>query len=202
MLAAACRSAGIEPSAVLRAADDPAEVSAVLEEALLSADVVVTSGGISTGEYDFVQEELGRLGVETRFWTVSQKPGKPLYFGCSPEGKAVFALPGNPVSSLICFTEYVVPALLRLQGLEAPAKLRATLEAPFPADRKRHRFLPGVLREEGGRLFCRTSGRIESHMATSLVGANCVIESPPAEGSVPAGELALCSLLPWASLPL
>ncbi|ABB23039.1 molybdopterin molybdotransferase MoeA [Pelodictyon luteolum] len=201
MLRAACRSAGIEPVVVLHAEDDPEAVRKVLAVALATADVTVTSGGISTGEYDFVQEVLTRLGVEKKFWSVSQKPGKPFYFGCSPDGKVVFALPGNPVSSLVCFTEYCVPALMKMQGLPRPAKLHATLDAPFPADRKRHRFLPGVLREEGGRLFCRTAALTESHMATSLVGANCLIESPPADTPVPAGDTIACSLLPWASLP-
>lgn len=200
MLRAACRSAGIDPVIVLYAEDDPAAVRKVLATALATADVTVTSGGISTGAYDFVQAELAQLGIEKKFWTVSQKPGKPFYFGCSPGGKAVFALPGNPVSALVCFMEYCVPALMKMQGLTLPAKLQATLDAPFPADRKRYRFLPGVLREEGGRLFCRTTGLMESHMATSFVGANCIIESPPLDTPVPAGETIACSLLPWASL--
>jgi molybdopterin molybdotransferase len=199
MLQSACRSIGIEPCRVRHAVDDRVAVSSALAAALREADLVVTVGGISTGEYDFVREELERLGVNQQFWTVAQKPGKPVYFG-TRDGRAVFALPGNPVSALVCFAEYVVPAIMLMQGRDEPHKMHAVLDSPFPADRKRHRFLPGRLRVEGGRLVCSVTEKIESHMISSLVGSNCIIECPPSLEPIPAGSAVLCSLLPWAGL--
>jgi len=199
MLQAACRSIGIEPCSVRHAVDDRVAVSSALAAAMAEADLVVSVGGISTGEYDFVREELERLGVSQHFWTVAQKPGKPVYFG-SRDGRGVFALPGNPVSALVCFMEYVVPAIMLLQGRAEPGRLQAVLDSPFPADRKRYRFLPGRLREEDGRLFCSVTEKIESHMISSLVGSNCIIECSPSAEPLPAGSLVFCSQLPWAGL--
>src|SRR5262249_58877452 len=93
------------------------------------ADVVLASGGVGVGEFDFVKEALDALGVERRFWKVAQKPGKPLTFG-THGNHLFFGLPGNPVSALVCFAVYVRPALRRLGGhrrLHLPA-IDATLE--------------------------------------------------------------------------
>ena len=202
MLEAACRSLGFETAPASHAPDNRDILRERLAAALAEGDLVITAGGISTGEYDFVQEELSALGVGKKFWSVAQKPGKPLFFGTSADGKPVFSLPGNPVSALVCFAEYCVPALFRLQGTPAPPKLQATLAAPFPVDRKRHRFLLGKLWAEEGRLLCRVSQKTESHMITSAAGANCIIEAPPASGPLPAGSPAICTPLPWSCLHL
>jgi molybdopterin molybdotransferase len=200
MLEAACRSIGIEVSMKGYAPDDRPALRKLLARALAEGDLVITAGGISRGEYDFVQEELSALGVEKKFWSVSQKPGKPLFFGTSSDGKPVFSLPGNPVSALVCFMEYCIPALCMLQGKPAPAKLLAALATPFPTDRNRHRFLLGRMWAEDGRLHCMISQKTESHMITSSAGANCIIEAAPAAAPLPAGSPVTCSLLPWASL--
>ena len=81
-------------------------------------DVVILSGGVSMGEYDYVPRVLGQLGIKQLFHMVSQKPGKPFWFGMSKNGKAVFALPGNPVSTQICAYRYVIPYLKKTSGLE------------------------------------------------------------------------------------
>lgn len=201
MLQAACRSLGIEPTAVRRGVDDREEVRRLLRESLAESDLLITAGGISTGEYDFVQSELMALGVEKRFWSVAQKPGKPLYFGTAPGGKLVFSLPGNPVSALVCFVEYCSPVIAAMQGLEAAGKVTAVLESTFPTDRKRHRFLLGRLRNEAGRLLCTVSGKVESHMITAAAGANCIIEAPSSEEPLPKGTGVVCTLLPWATPP-
>ncbi|NTV61579.1 MAG: molybdopterin molybdotransferase MoeA [Chlorobiaceae bacterium] len=200
MLEAACRSIGLEVAMQAHAPDDRAFLRKTLSMALTAGDFVITAGGISTGEYDFVQEELSSLGVEKKFWSVSQKPGKPIFFGTSAEKKPVFSLPGNPVSALVCFAEYCVPVLFALQGKPAPAKLRAVLSAPFPCDRKRHRFLLGRIWAEDEQLHCRVSQKTESHMITSSSGANCIIEAAPASEPLRAGSPATCTLLPWACL--
>ena len=86
---------------------------------LEAADVIVLSGGVSMGKADFVPEVLDRLGVRIVFHKVLQRPGKPMWFGMAPGNKAVFALPGNPVSALVCCRQYVVPALDRASGRRA-----------------------------------------------------------------------------------
>ncbi|MEE9903848.1 MAG: molybdopterin molybdotransferase MoeA [Chlorobium sp.] len=196
MMEALSRAWGIEPAMTLHAPDDRDALRGTLFRALAGSDMLVTAGGISTGEYDYVQELLREAGVTPRFWTVAQKPGKPLYFGLTGDGRPVFALPGNPVSAITCFIEYVVPALCLMQGRKVPAAVTAELEEPFPADRKRHRFLPGTVREEGGKLLCRVSGKVESHMITSLTGANAIIGSPPSTEPLLPGTPVTCTLLP------
>jgi molybdopterin molybdotransferase len=200
MLEAGCRSVGIEPAGLHHAPDEKVVLREVLALALAECDVLITAGGISTGEYDFVQQELLSLGVTKKFWNVAQKPGKPLYFGSTSEGKAVFSLPGNPVSALVCFIEYCIPALHVLQEHVAMASFQAILAEPFPTDKKRHRFLSGKVWSEGGRLLCKVSQKIESHMITSLAGSNCLVEAEPSSESLPAGSEVTCTMLPWAML--
>ncbi len=200
MLQSACRSLGIEPVGVHHAPDDRASLREVLAHALDHSDLFLTAGGISSGEYNFVQQELTALGIEKKFWNVSQKPGKPLYFGSASNRKAVFSLPGNPVSALVCFVEYCMPALSILQGKPLPGKFSALLASPFPADKKRHRFLLGTVWTEKGRLHCRISPKCESHMITAVTGANCLIEAGPSPEILPEGTEVTCTMLPWAVL--
>jgi molybdopterin molybdotransferase len=93
---------------------------------LEEADVLILSGGVSMGQADYVPQVLEDLGVETVFHKVSQRPGKPMWFGKGPSGQSVFALPGNPVSALVCCRQYVVPALAKASGLtETPPEFAA-----------------------------------------------------------------------------
>ncbi|MGB7510097.1 MAG: molybdopterin molybdenumtransferase MoeA, partial [Pelodictyon phaeoclathratiforme] len=100
----------------------------------------------------------------------------------------------------VCFVEYCIPAICALAGKSAPEKFRATLEEPFPSDKKRHRFLLGRVRAEEGRLWCRISPKVESHMITSVVGSNCLIEAEPSFETLADGTEVLCAMLPWSDL--
>ena len=128
-LQAALEGLGLEVAKVLYASDDPDQTVARLAEALQEADLVLISGGISVGDYDYVADALKAIEVESIFYTVRQKPGKPLFFGKKGE-KAVFALPGNPASTLSCFYVYVKRYLERVQGIEVK-ELELILEAPI-----------------------------------------------------------------------
>ncbi|HET6629289.1 MAG TPA: molybdopterin molybdotransferase MoeA [Woeseiaceae bacterium] len=97
-------------------ADDRASLRARIGEHLDRADVLILSGGVSMGKADFVPAVLAELGVTAVFHKISQRPGKPMWFGTGPRGQAVFALPGNPVSTLVCCRHYVLPALLQASG--------------------------------------------------------------------------------------
>ncbi len=200
LLESACRSLGIEPVMVRHAPDDRELLREVLALALNECDLLITVGGISSGEYDFVQQELSALGVTKKFWKIAQKPGKPLYFGSSGEGKVVFSLPGNPVSALVCFVEYCLSALCALAGKPAPVKFHAALAEPFPSDKKRHRFLLGTVRAEEGQLLCKASPKVESHMITAVVGSNCLIEAEPSGEPFLKGSRVRCTMLPWSNL--
>lgn len=115
-LAAAVEEAGAEPIHLGIVRDRPERIRAAFADAM-SADLALSTGGVSVGSFDYVRPILAELGYEERFWKVAQKPGKPLTFGrCGRT--PVFGLPGNPVSSLVCFYLYVVPALRTMMGLE------------------------------------------------------------------------------------
>ncbi len=116
MLAQA-REAGAEAFRIAAASDDADVLRDTIQEALGSADVVVTSGGVSVGEKDLVKSTLLDLGVEQVFWGVKLKPGKPVFYG-SREGSRFFGLPGNPVSAMVCFELFVRPALAQMMGRE------------------------------------------------------------------------------------
>ena len=106
---------GIYEVKIYKVKDDPYEVIRVIGEALAASDVLLLTGGISVGDFDFVKEGLAENGVETLFYKVKQKPGKPLLAGMKG-GKLVFALPGNPASVLTCFMQYVKPSLGQWMG--------------------------------------------------------------------------------------
>lgn len=193
-------AAGAQISGQWQVPDDVAVIREALVEALSASDLLVTAGGISTGEYDYMQELLTGFGIEQEFWKVVQKPGKPFFFGKGDDGKMVFGLPGNPVSALVCFLEYCMPTLSAMQNSGYHGKIEAELVEPFPADKKRYRFLFGRIWQKKGRLFCKVSPKIESHMITSLVGANCLIEAPASLQPLSAGNAVTCNVLPWSSL--
>ena len=119
MLAALVRSAGGEPEP-LQAVTDDAEAHRDALRRGLEHDVLVSSGGVSVGPHDLVRGVGAELGVEEVFWRIAMRPGKPLWFGVRGD-TLVFGLPGNPVSSLVCFELFVRPALLALQGHRSPA---------------------------------------------------------------------------------
>ncbi|MEE9466623.1 MAG: gephyrin-like molybdotransferase Glp, partial [Candidatus Neomarinimicrobiota bacterium] len=134
--------------------DDPTTLRVNFTAALQQASVVVTCGGVSMGRFDHVRDVLATMGVKQLFWQVAQKPGKPLYFGVGLDS-LVFGLPGNPVSALIAFMEFVWPTLEALQGLAQPPRPRANLAAPFPRIPDRSRFLLGEAWVEDRRVMAR-----------------------------------------------
>ena len=117
-------------------ADDPALLRDRIGAHLGDADVLILSGGVSMGKADYVPEVLAELGVDVIFHKISQRPGKPMWFGTGPDGQAVFALPGNPVSALVCCRQYVIPALEKASGAVATPPEFASLssEVTFKPD--------------------------------------------------------------------
>src|SRR5829696_6022024 len=127
-LLAQALEAGAEAYRTVAASDDADALRAAMGEALSSADVVVTSGGVSVGQRDPVKSTLLELGVEQVFWGVKLKPGKPVFFGTRGDTR-FFGLPGNPVSAMVCFELFVRPALMKMMGRED--KRRPRIEVYF-----------------------------------------------------------------------
>ncbi len=190
-LGAVARSCGAEPVLLPTVADDEAAIRASVETAL-ACDFVVSSGGVSVGEYDYVKKVLDDLGAEEVLWRVAMKPGKPLFF-CMLKGRPYFGLPGNPVSSLMSFLQFVRPAVRKAAGYPRDQwplpESRARMEHDVANDGDRRNFLRARLRLDGaGRLTASTSHRAQgSHILTSMLGANGIVVLDP-DQSVAAGE--------------
>ncbi|MEO7500977.1 MAG: molybdopterin molybdotransferase MoeA, partial [Casimicrobiaceae bacterium] len=177
--------------------DVPAALEHAFATAAASADVVITSGGVSVGEADFVKALLDQLG-EVLFWKIAMKPGRPLAYG-RIGGAHFFGLPGNPVSVMVTFYEFVRDALLVLQGRANVAPMpmfKATLAAPIRKAPGRTEFQRGVLAPApaGGWEVC-TTGDQGSGILSSMSQANCFIVLDVATGNVAAGELVDVQLL-------
>lgn len=139
---AALRSRGYASVTDDHVPDDPATIRARLEAHLAHHDVLVLSGGVSAGKFDHVPKVLDELGVQRVFHKVAQRPGRPLWFGVAPGGRAVFGLPGNPVSTLVCLQRYVLPALALLAGATASRPLSLPLSRDWQGANGLTVFLP------------------------------------------------------------
>lgn len=122
--------------------DDPGLLKMRIAEHLDASDVLILSGGVSMGKADFIPGVLAELGVRVEFHKVSQRPGKPMWFGIGQNDQAVFALPGNPVSTLVCCRQYVIPALRRMQGIQPAAPEFASLAQAVTFKPALTNFLP------------------------------------------------------------
>jgi molybdopterin molybdotransferase len=190
MLAAALAAAGAVVVPLAAVADDENAHRAALERGL-DADVLVTSGGVSVGPHDLVRRVEAELGVEEVFWRVAVKPGKPVSFGVRGS-TLVFGLPGNPVSSLVCFELFVRPAVLALQGALDPGPTFALGELVTTVRRnpQRDEFLRARSRVDGDRLLLEPVRGQESHMIARAAAADALVFAPRGEGELAAGTVA------------
>lgn len=170
---------------------------AVTETALTDHDFILITGGVSVGSFDLVKEILKKLGVKTLFWQVAQKPGKPLYFG-KYKSKFVFGLPGNPASSLVCFYEYVRPAILKWLGFKEIflAEDKAHLSEPFQIKGDRAQFIRARAQKKEGRLLVQPLLGQESHRMAAFSMANCFMFVPKEMGSLGSGDEVTIHWLP------
>lgn len=170
--------------------DDEAAVRAAFEDAASCADAVISTGGVSVGDADYVTAMLETLGT-VNFWKIAMKPGRPLTFGRVREA-LFFGLPGNPVSVMVTFYQFVRPALRRLMGsLEAePPSLQVALSAPITNKQPgRVEYQRGILEAAAnGHLTVRNTGAQGSHVLNSMSHANCFIVLPLQSSGAAAGE--------------
>jgi molybdopterin molybdotransferase len=165
-------------------------VEQAFKEAAASADAIITSGGVSVGEADFVKETLEKLGSMS-FWKIAMKPGRPVTFG-HINGAVFFGLPGNPVSVMVTFFQFVRQALLKMSGATDAVSVYSVRACTLTALRKRpgrFEFQRGVLEQaEPGEFSVRSVGAQGSGILRSMSEANCFILLPPDQTSVEAGQ--------------
>lgn len=194
-LAAQVKDCGAIPIQLGIARDRKEEI----EEKLLQgmrADVLISSAGVSVGDYDFVKDVLGDLGVEIVFWKVAMKPGMPAAFGML-QGKPVFGLPGNPVSSMVSFEQFVRPSLLKMMGhrqLFRPV-IEAVLKEDIQKRPGRRHFIRALVTFEKDQYFVASTGAQGSGILKSMVKANGLMVIPEDRETVRAGERVRVQLL-------
>ncbi|MCN4144464.1 MAG: molybdopterin molybdotransferase MoeA [Thiohalomonas sp.] len=170
--------------------DDRSAIEEAFKTAANVADAVITSGAVSVGEADFVKETLEKLG-QINFWKIAMKPGKPLAFG-SIGDSLFFGLPGNPVSVIATFYQFVQPALKRMKGQDIvlPLMIKAKTTELLKKRPGRTDFQRGILEQsDNGKLMVRNAGAQASHVLTSMSRANCFMVIPAEIGSIEAGEM-------------
>lgn len=201
-LRAALQELNITPQVLSPVPDIARVLHAIIEVQLRQSDFLFITGGVSVGTFDLVKDILQSLGVKTLFWGVSQKPGKPLYFG---KGKSafVFGLPGNPVSSLVCYYEYLRPAILSWLGegeIFLPAA-KARLAEPFQKKEGRTHFLRAVAESRDGGWSVHIPGGQESHKMKSFLKSNCLAIIPQEVSELSGGSEVTIHWLPGGERP-
>jgi molybdopterin molybdotransferase len=187
----------IELTSAERVTDVRSDIEERIKKPLGSSDVLIITGGVSVGDYDFVKDILGALGVEKIFWRVSQRPGGPMFFGRWKD-TIVFGLPGNPASSLVCYYEYVRPALRKMIGKKDIFlhELSALLLNPISKKPEKTHFLRGRVSRDGENFYVKTSGDQGSHMLKSFALSNCLIVIDKDDSYLPANSVVKIHLLP------
>jgi molybdopterin molybdotransferase len=190
MLGALARHAGARTATAEQLADEREPTRAGIAAALDRSEVVIISGGVSVGPHDHVKPALADLGVKEIFWSVALQPGKPTWFGTAGAERLVFGLPGNPVSAVVTFSLFVLPALYALQGrTDRPRReTEAVLGTPIERNPAREQAVRVVLNRDAGRTTAVPNGAQGSHILTSLLGADALAMIPAGEGTLPAGS--------------
>jgi molybdopterin molybdotransferase len=176
---------------VLYVEDNLEIIQRALSSAISNSDLVILTGGVSVGDYDFVRQAADRAGIHCKFHRVKQKPGKPLYFG-TKENKIIFGLPGNPASVVSCFYEYVLPAVRFMLNLPQDELLYAKLKDDFKKVKGLTQFLKAYF----------TDGEVEileaqeSYRLRSFSNANCLVMLDENKLSYDKGEMVTIRLLP------
>ncbi|MDE0178751.1 MAG: molybdopterin molybdotransferase MoeA [Gammaproteobacteria bacterium] len=176
--------------------DDPNLIASSLDKASRNTDLIVTSGGVSVGDADYVKEAVARIG-RIEFWKIALKPGKPLAIG-RVRHALFFGLPGNPVSAIVTYLLFVAPTIDRLGGHEPtpPLTLTAAMDRKVRHSVGRREYLRGTLRSSDGQLVVTPTGDQGSNRLATFAGANCLVVVDEDKGDVGVGESVDVILLP------
>jgi molybdopterin molybdotransferase len=191
-IVAALRRQGFQRIADEHLPDELGALKTRLRVLVQTHDVLILSGGVSAGRLDLVPAALAGIGVREVFHKVAQRPGKPLWFGIAPTGTAVFALPGNPVSTLVCLARYVLPALYAAMGETPPrAPERIALAAEVEVRAALAFFMPvKIMIDDWGRPWAEPRTTNGSGDYAALTGTDGVVELPPGPHTHPKGFIA------------
>ncbi|RMD60025.1 MAG: molybdopterin molybdenumtransferase MoeA [Nitrospirae bacterium] len=183
------------------ARDEVEDVKDKLYRALKSADIVLTSGGVSVGDYDIVQDVFRDVGVSILFWKIKMKPGKPVVFGVYQD-KLVFGVPGNPVSSMIVFHELIRPALKKMLsgGLTKLPEIEAVLEEDIYGDGDRLTFVRLLIKRDEEGFKAISAGKQDSAVVSSMSLANALTYVPIGRKVIKKGEKIKVEILDWSFL--
>jgi molybdopterin molybdotransferase len=190
MLQAMLQTAGLAAT-LHHLPDDEAALQTGLDNLLKTNDILILSGGVSAGKADFVPDTLTRLGVVRAFHRIEQRPGRPLWFGAVADGAVVFALPGNPVSSVVCGLRYVLPFLRASLGQLPDSQGFARLSKPVTFEPDLTYFLPVALHpspDDGGWLAKPLPGSGSADFS-NLLNVNAFAELPADQSDFPAGTI-------------
>src|ERR1700676_294881 len=169
-------------------ADDEVLMRERLALHLTTHEVVILSGGVSMGKFDLVPKVLMQLGVQQVFHKIAQRPGKPMWFGIGPQGQAVFGLPGNPVSTLVCLIRYVIPAIAEAMGPRRTQPERLALASRVTFQPPLAYFLPVTIKhDDWGRLWATPRPPNGSGDFLGLAGTDGFVELPPGPNTYPRG---------------
>jgi molybdopterin molybdotransferase len=196
ILSALVARAGGEPIDCGVARDTLGETREKLATALETADMVITSGAISVGKFDFLLEALKELDAEFLHTSIAMRPGKPNTFALV-EGKPLFAVPGNPVSAMVAFVQFIRPAMRKMLGAREllPPTVEAVLEEDINTPENLECFWRGVASFRNGRYHVRTTGHQGSHVLQSMASAGALIMVPAGRSTVAGGETVEVQLL-------
>lgn len=177
--------------------DDLDALRSAYTEAANRADLIVSTGGVSMGDYDFVKQVLGDAG-SVKFWRVAIQPAKPFAFG-SVEGVPLFGLPGNPVSTFIAFEQFVRPAILHMMGARhlLRPRVRATMGEDIETNPDKTVFLRVLLADDNGRFVAVRSGGQDSNVLSSLAKAQALAVVPVGTGALSAGDDVIVEMFQW-----
>lgn len=203
-LAHSLQRAGIVKPQIAHCRDDETALRELTGRALATADIVITVGGISVGDYDYVRQVNASLGVREIFWRLAIKPGKPVFFGTfqgrRKRSVLVFGLPGNPVSALVGLELFVKPALRKMSGsvMSNSFKMKARLLRELFKKDDRLEFLRGRMSNLDGEVVVEAVREQDSHMLSGLVSANCLILFPKDLKHLPADTTVEILELNWS----
>jgi molybdopterin molybdotransferase len=178
--------------------DDIAELSAAYESAADAADVIISTGGVSMGDYDFVKHVLGDMG-SVEFWKVAMQPAKPFAFG-AVNGVPLFGLPGNPVSTFVAFEQFVRPGLLHMMGAENLLRPRipAVMGEDVSTSPEKEVFVRVMLAvDKDGSFVAIQSGGQQSNVLSALADADAFAVIPVGTGSLSAGDSVTLEMFTW-----